>query len=53
MLLVDEALKQAGSSEGCARDEVEEAFSWLASPNVGAAVRNDDALVILMPLLVS
>lgn len=53
MFFVNEALKQAGSSEGCAREEVEEAFLWLASPNVGAAVRNDDALVILRPFPVS
>lgn len=47
MVLVDAALKAAGSAQSCARDEVDQAFAWLASPNVGAAVQNDGALVIL------
>jgi DNA primase len=47
MLLVDAALKNAGSSQACARAEVEQAFAYLSSPNVGLAVRDGDALVIL------
>jgi DNA primase len=50
MLLVDTALRNAGSSQACARAEVEQAFAYLASPNVGAAVRDGDALVILRDL---
>jgi hypothetical protein len=47
MLLCDAALKNAGSSQACARAEVEQAFAYLSSPNVGLAVRDGDALVIL------
>ncbi len=47
MLLVDAALRNAGSSQACTKEEVEDAFAWLASPNVGEAVRDGDALVIL------
>jgi hypothetical protein len=47
MMLVDAALKAAGSSQACARVEVEEAFAYLASPNVGAAVRLGEALVLV------
>ena len=47
MLLVDEALRVAGSKQACAREEVEEAFMYLASPNVGAAKFENAALVIL------
>ena len=36
MLLVDAALKSAGSMQGCAREEVEDAVAYLTSPNVGA-----------------
>jgi pyruvate/2-oxoglutarate/acetoin dehydrogenase E1 component len=46
MLLVDEALQTAGSSQACTKDEVEEAFAWLASPIVGVAVLDADALVV-------
>lgn len=49
MLLVDEALKTAGSTQACTREEVEEAFAWVTSPIVGAAVREADALVIVAP----
>jgi DNA primase len=49
MLLVDAALKAAGSAQACAREDVEQACAWLASPNVGAAIQNDGALVILAP----
>ncbi len=47
MLLVDEALRAAGSTQACAREEVQEAFTYLASPNVGIAKLENDALVIL------
>ena len=49
MLLVDAALKSVGSSQGCARAEVEEAFAYLASPNLGRAVKDGEALVITGP----
>ncbi|HEY9085593.1 MAG TPA: hypothetical protein VIN40_06625 [Candidatus Tyrphobacter sp.] len=47
MPLIDEALRAAGSAQACTREEVEEAFAYLASPNVGVAKLEDDALVIL------
>lgn len=48
MLLVDEALQTAGSTQACRREEVEEAFAYLTSPNVARAVKShDDALVIV------
>lgn len=47
MLLVDAALRNAGSTQACTKEEVEAAFAWLSSPCVGAAVRDDDALVIV------
>jgi DNA primase len=47
MLLVDTALRAEGSNQACTRAEVEEAFAWLASPNVTLAVRDDSAIVIL------
>lgn len=47
MLLVGAALRNAGSSQACTKEEVEDAFAWLSSPCVGAAVRDDDALVIV------
>lgn len=47
MMLVDAALQAARSTQACARCDVEAAFAWLASPNVGAAVRDGDALVVL------
>jgi DNA primase len=47
MLLVDEALRAAGSAHACAREEMEQAFSWLSSPNVGLAKIESDALVVL------
>ncbi|HEY6326044.1 MAG TPA: hypothetical protein VIW73_05945 [Candidatus Cybelea sp.] len=49
MLLVDAVLQAAGSAQACVREEVQQAFEWLATPNVGAAVQNDGALVILAP----
>ncbi len=47
MLLVDAALRNAGSTQACTKEEVEDAFAWLASPCVGAAVGDGDALVIV------
>ena len=51
MLLVDAALKSAGSMQGCARDEVEDAVAYLTSPKVGAAVKDGDALIVTKPPL--
>jgi hypothetical protein len=47
MLLVDAALREAGSLQACTREEVEAAFAWLASPNVGRALRDGDELITL------
>ncbi|MHB8432443.1 MAG: non-homologous end-joining DNA ligase LigD [Candidatus Tyrphobacter sp.] len=47
MLMIDAALHAAGSQQSCDRDEVEEAFHYLTSRNVGAARMEGDALVIL------
>jgi hypothetical protein len=47
MALIDEALRAAGSAQACTREEVEEAFAYLTSPNVGNAKMEDDALVVL------
>ena len=49
MLLVDQALRNAGSAQACTKDEVEQAFAWLASPIVGIAVLEDAALVVVAP----
>ena len=47
MVLVDAALRASGSVQACTRAEVEAACSWLASANVGRAIRDVDELVIL------
>ncbi len=47
MVLVDAALRAAGSVQACTRDEVEAAFAWLVSANVAFAVRDGDGIVIL------
>ena len=47
MFMVDAALRATGSAQACTREEVESAFSWLASANVGCAFRDGDELVIL------
>jgi hypothetical protein len=47
MLLVDEALQAAGSTQACTKEEVEQAFAWLAGPMVGIAVQDQGALVIV------
>lgn len=49
MLLVDQALQNAGSTQACTKDDVEEAFAWLSSPRVGSAVMDADAIVIVAP----
>lgn len=46
---VNGALRAAGALQPCTKEEVEEAFAWLSSPNVNLAVRNGDSLVILTP----
>ena len=46
MLVVDEALRALGSTRACTRGEVEEAFAWLSSPNVGLAIRDADCLIL-------
>lgn len=46
MLVVDEALRALGSARACTRAEVEEAFAWLSSPNVGLAIRDADGLIL-------
>jgi len=46
MVLVDAALKRLGSAHACTREDVEAAFAWLCSPNVGIAVLDDDAITI-------
>ncbi len=48
-LMLDEALANAGSSQACATQEVQEAFAYLTSANVGLAKMEGDALVILRP----
>jgi DNA primase len=53
MLLVDAALKTAGSAEACTRDQVRLAFEALTNPSNGIAVWDDDsreAIVVLRPL---
>jgi hypothetical protein len=50
MMLVDEALHVAGSTQACTREEVEAAFLHLTDPLVGSATWLDDthtAIVIL------
>jgi hypothetical protein len=47
MLLVDAALRSAGSAQACTRAEVEAAFAWLTSANVGAAQSDGDQIVVL------
>lgn len=47
MLLIDEALRAAGSSQACTRDEAQAAFAYLTSPAVGAVTIHDDAIVIV------
>lgn len=49
MLLVDAALKAAGSTQACTRDEVVAAFAWLTNPNVHTAVDYDGTIVLLGP----
>ncbi|MBV9028298.1 MAG: hypothetical protein JO311_06735 [Candidatus Eremiobacteraeota bacterium] len=49
MLLVDQALRTAGSTQACTKEEVEEAFAWLTSPIVGTAVLDTAALVVVTP----
>ena len=43
MMLVDEALRIAGSAQACTREQAEEAFLHLTDPLVAAAVWLDDA----------
>ncbi len=53
MLLVDAALRAAGSVQACTRDQVEAAFSHLTDPLVGHAVWSDDtrsSIVVLSQL---
>ncbi len=47
MLVVDAALRALGSARACTRAEVEEAFAWLSSPNVGLAIRDSGGGLIL------
>lgn len=42
MLLVDAALRGAGSTQACTREEIEAAFIHLADPLVGSAIWLDD-----------
>ena len=52
MLLVDQALRDAGSTQACTREEVEAAFAHLTDPLVGAATWLDTsrtAIAILVP----
>lgn len=51
MFLVDRALRAAGSTCSCSRDEVALAFAHLTDPLIATAVRleADDAIVILRP----
>ena len=48
MLLVDEALQTAGSTQACTREEVEEAFAYLSSPNVAKAIVSKTGGLILL-----
>lgn len=48
-LVVDEALSDAGCTQGCAAAELQEAFAYLTSANVGLAKLDDGALVIVRP----
>ena len=41
MLLVDAALRAAGSTQACTREEVEEAFAHLTDPLVGSGAYLD------------
>jgi hypothetical protein len=49
MLVVDEALRAAGSTIACTRAEVEAAFQHLTNPTTAAATMIEEALVILTP----
>jgi DNA primase len=51
MFLVDQALRAAGSTSSCSRDEVALAFAHLTDPLIAIAVRleADNAIVILRP----
>lgn len=44
MILVDAALQRLGSTSACTREEVEEAFAWLASPTSASQLRKTAAL---------
>ena len=49
MIVVEAALRRLGSARSCTREEVESAFAWLSTPNVGMAERDDGALIIRRP----
>ena len=52
MLLVDAALRNAGSTQACTKEEVRLAFEHLTNPLTGAAVWTGDtrtAIVITSP----
>ncbi|TAM74552.1 hypothetical protein EPN44_10990 [bacterium] len=52
MLMVDEALRLAGSAQACTRDDIRLAFEYLTNPLTGAAVWAEDthsSIVILSP----
>ena len=50
MLLIDQALRRAGSTRACSRAEVESAIGFLTSPNVGnAIVSANGGLIIVAP----
>jgi len=53
MLLADQALRAAGSTQACTREEVEAAFTHLTDPLVGSATWLDgshSAVIILCPM---
>jgi len=52
MLMVDEALRKAGSAQACTREEVRLAFEYLTNPLIDAAAWTDDtrtSIVITRP----
>jgi len=51
MLLVDEALRAAGSTQACTREEVETAFAHLTDPLVGAATWLDSSRTAIAILI--
>ena len=49
MLMVDESLRIAGSTQACTREEVQAAFAWLNNPITAIAHPETEAIIITSP----